>query len=389
MKNLYTFLLIFGMVLLFNSSWAQTSQMEIYNANNEMIENGSRMITVSTSNSTKLLNTDSIFIRNASEETIKLKVRKTEIHMPFGSTSDFNAINQHVDAVESTTPLYFELAPGATLPDTACFKGTYRPYKDQTLGTATINYSFLSVDEEGNVLDSVYVHYSFSTTSVTPFDSVGNDLYFNEVMVEWDPTIVHEFPIDLNNHISEGVSVRVLKTVNAIEEGQEFYFSFGGVDYTADENSSNSTGVFIDAGTTLTGDNGFVCKFDAKGIDGNEILPKVTYKIFNRAEGNDADFVTLVYYLSGVGFSELDQFDISKPYPNPASHMVTINHQLDINSQSILKIYNEGGQLVQYQRVLVGSNQTQIDVSNLNSGIYFLGIEIDGNARAYEKLIIE
>jgi len=370
---------------------AQEQKMEIYNTKGDLIQNGASLAAIATSSAEKLLFTDSLLIKNISEETIKLKVRKNN-HTIIGNTySTFNALAQSMNQNETITPNYWELEPGQTLPLEAVFKGTYYAIAGGNLymGTSTYVYSFLSVDDNDQVLDSVYVNYSFSNTSVSLLSEEGEYLYNEEVLIDCDPAVVSEYNVLMRNNTNAAVSYRVGKSVVDIEEGQEMAFSFGGVEYGSEDNFSDAAGVSIASGETLEGANGFKAMFDAKGIDGNTYYPSVKFKFFNRLAGNDADFVTLIYNVSGVGFSELDAYQISEPYPNPASDYVNVDHQFGADENAQIKLYNSAGQLIMIHPVMKQSNKSMINVSNLPTGIYMMSVEVNDRTIGVEKIVLQ
>jgi len=380
----FTFLSLFCFSLF---SKAQDTTMLIYNTKGEMIENGSSLASIATNATAKLLYTDSLLVKNNTEETINIKVRRIDQNLAEGCFSTFSALAQSMSGLETITPNVWELAAGETLPKEAVLKGTY--YPQSIVATSNIIYSFLSVDENGIVLDSAYVCYSFSNTSVTPLSSDGNYLYNKEVLIDCDPSEINEYPILLHNHTNEVVSFRVSKTIIESEEGHDIYFKYGGVEYSVDDVSSEASGVSIAADETLQGDNGFYAMLNPNGVDGNEMLTKVRYKFFNRMSGNDADFVTLVYNPSGVGFSELENYQISEPYPNPASEYVYIDHNIQNDVQAEIKLYNSAGQLILIHPIAKNSSKSILRTSILQYGVYFVSIEIDGKPIGTEKLMIQ
>ncbi|WP_161555163.1 T9SS type A sorting domain-containing protein [Dokdonia sinensis] len=68
-------------------------------------------------------------------------------------------------------------------------------------------------------------------------------------------------------------------------------------------------------------------------------------------------------------------------YPNPASGQVLLNSSSTLNEVSI---YNVAGQLVQSSQ-LVGD---KLDISRLNSGVYFIQVTDDANQTATKKLVV-
>ncbi|MDB4062313.1 T9SS type A sorting domain-containing protein, partial [Vicingaceae bacterium] len=77
---------------------------------------------------------------------------------------------------------------------------------------------------------------------------------------------------------------------------------------------------------------------------------------------------------------EKDGFSI---YPNPATNQFSIDADLTIKTS--VQILNYNGQLVKEVNQLKHSNQ--IDISDLNSGIYFVNVLIN-DSFLVEKLII-
>ncbi len=367
---------------LFLVAQAQDNKMEIYNLSGELIESGS-FLYVTGGTSSKTINTDSLFIKNISDEIIKLKVRKTETVMAGTSFSKFWALVQLVDTGKTITPNYWELEAGSTTPDSAFFRGSYSPMNN--LGTSSITYTFLSVDDNGTVLDSVYICYAFSNTTITPFNTNDGVLYNREVLINCDPAEINEYPISLYNHTIANISCRVQKIIEAQEEGQDVYFNYGGVEY----DGASSDGVSIAADETLEGVNGFIAKFNANGIDGNEFNPTVQYRFFNALNGNDDDLVTLVYHLSGVGFSDLSSYSVSSPFPNPAVTSFRVNFDLPDFKQASLNIYAANGALLGKYNLNESKGTTHVSVSALTNGVYFYSIEIDGKTIGVEKVIVQ
>lgn len=381
-------ILSLSITILFGSQlFAQNSNLQMQFANGEALDNAANLSSVANSSNIKILYTDSLFIRNQSNQTIKLKVRKIHFDVVEGSFNIFNALSQNMTASETITSNYWELDPNATTPPEAFFRASY--YPQNGVGTSSIIYSFLSVDEQDQVLDSVYVCYSFSNTSVEPLNEAGDYLYHQEVLVTSDANLNAAFPLWLHNHSNADVMMKVEKEVLQMEEGHTTYFKFGGEEYADGQNASNPDGYNIAAHETLSGDNGFIAYFQGNGVDGNESLTKVKYSFINKDLEADANYVTLVFNPSGVGFSELENIQISKVYPNPASDYFIIDHQFDSQDEAVLKVYSENGSLLSIYPINKASSRTRVSVKDLASGIYFLSIELNNQDLGVEKLMVK
>ncbi|HEY6505328.1 MAG TPA: T9SS type A sorting domain-containing protein, partial [Chitinophagaceae bacterium] len=69
--------------------------------------------------------------------------------------------------------------------------------------------------------------------------------------------------------------------------------------------------------------------------------------------------------------------DLLKVWPNPFSEMVFVNINTNSGSQAVIKVFDNKGALVKTQKTMLlpGSNQINIDMKKMVSGIYQLAIE--------------
>ncbi len=105
------------------------------------------------------------------------------------------------------------------------------------------------------------------------------------------------------------------------------------------------------------------------------------FRLFNVALSVD-EVQELFEYVpdSGTGIGDLTGKKAFNVYPNPASEYIRINTK----AQSLeVGIYNIAGQLV-----MSSVNETQIDISSLSGGLYFVDAKVDGE-RVFQKLVVE
>ena len=383
--NKFTILFALSIFIGTSFSYAQDLKMEIYNTQGDQIENGAYLYKYG-AKLTKSIKTDSLIIKNVSDETIKLKVRKIEDDVLTSTLNHFYALAALMEPDEYMTPDYWELESGASLPLDAMFRGFYAP--QNILGTSKVIYSFLSVDENDQVLDSVYINFAYSNSSFTVFNDDDEALYSRELLINCDPSEVSEIPFKIYNHNIASIGCRVGKDLIQSEDGHDVYFKFGGEEYLV-ESSSAAEGVNIGAGETLMGENGFIAIFNPNGIDGNEYLTTVKYKIFNKLSGNDAIFLTLVYNPTGVGFAKMDGYKISSAYPNPAVEQFAIDYELPAFNTAVLKLYHMNGALLEEYSISGQQGHIQIPVNNLSSGTYFYSLVVDGKPIGVDKVVVQ
>lgn len=382
---------ILSMVMLFAvSSFAQEA-MQIQLSDGTVVPNRARMYKHGTSLS-RVITSDSIFLKNTSEATIRLKVRKTVLSASEFTANYFVALSQYVAAGENITPNYYELEAGETLSGENVLLGKFvRAGGNNPYLTGLVRYSFLSVNASGVVLDSVYIDYAYSTASLLTMDKDGQPNVAAEVMVLAQVDQKTAYPVMINNIGEAEMMVRVGgKTIHEqANDGYEFYFSYGGVMYNPTDVGDNGQGVSVAVGDTIKGDNGFVAYFDPHNMMENTKVPKVSYRFFNKATGIDGVELTLLYNVSGVGFAENETYQLSKPYPNPAADYFYIDMTLPQYSQAQLKIYNVNGQMIQQTPISQSQGRVYVSTSHLQAGIYFVNLEIDGTSIGIEKLIVK
>jgi hypothetical protein len=114
--------------------------------------------------------------------------------------------------------------------------------------------------------------------------------------------------------------------------------------------------------------------FSAKGVTYTSLAfspsgsPYVAY-----SDAGDSDKATVMYYGASAGIRELQSSQISI-YPNPATNKITVE-QSGETQESYLAILNiEGQQLITHQITHI---KTQIDISNLTGGVYFVRVTND------------
>jgi hypothetical protein len=85
----------------------------------------------------------------------------------------------------------------------------------------------------------------------------------------------------------------------------------------------------------------------------------------------------------GINEAVLNQ-SLFNIFPNPANNYINITKENDLNDLSV-SIYNAIGQLL-YTQQNITSNNTQIDISNYNSGLLFITITSNNNQFTYKLL---
>lgn len=202
--------------------------------------------------------------------------------------------------------------------------------------------------------------------SVLSFDVKPADITFYKdkygIVVSTDNenwTVIYEETINFMENTHKMVSLKEYA-------GQNIYVGFRHFDCSGNE----GTGIIID-NVTLSNTN-----IDGTGIK-NAILPAGIYYI--AASGTDSFTVDIKDGYYGESIEEVKKsFNI---YPNPASDMIYINSENDVN----VRILDMTSRCVKETR---SNGFGSINVEDLNNGIYFIQIK-DGDNQHIEKIVIE
>lgn len=218
--------------------------------------------------------------------------------------------------------------------------------------------------------------------------------YFEYLYNEYidDPAV---YTIELATEIISENPYKCKLTVNAVETF-EYYddemrlmialtetnipYSWGGLS-TVDNAvramypDANGTVIF-DSGTTYSGEF--------------EITPASNYVI------NKCEIVAFIQRRSTGEIQQVNKIALPEPsniennitkslsiYPNPASDIVKVNSEENIN---YIEILNISGQIVSFENV--NTNNAEINISNLSSGVYFIKV-YTANDVTTQKLIVE
>jgi hypothetical protein len=123
-------------------------------------------------------------------------------------------------------------------------------------------------------------------------------------------------------------------------------------------------------------------------VAGDSATWRVT--VYNNMNPNDSASAIITWKVAGVSISELTSEDVSiKAFPNPVSDNLTINYAINgsVNDGRI-EMFDVLGQKVSTHKLLKNKGQLNIDVTNLNSGIYFYSLKADGQVFKTERVVV-
>ncbi|OPZ99270.1 MAG: hypothetical protein BWY70_01014 [Bacteroidetes bacterium ADurb.Bin408] len=144
--------------------------------------------------------------------------------------------------------------------------------------------------------------------------------------------------------------------------------------------------ITLQAGDTSTS-TAFYGDYTPNGVIGASVI---TYVVFNANNTNDSTYVNVTYTVNPASVYKPDysKIEFSNPYPNPAVVQARINYNIPyaFNSANLI-LRNLIGTKVKEIEITNPQGKLTIDVTDLNEGIYFYSLIIDGNIILTRKLI--
>ena len=115
---------------------------------------------------------------------------------------------------------------------------------------------------------------------------------------------------------------------------------------------------------------------------------QVMYSAYDERHPDEAVTINVVFKKSGVGIIENSRpMTMSNAYPNPVSSYVHFNYSFDGQLSAV--VYNLMGQEVARQELNANDGQLTLSVSDLQDGIYFCTMMVDGRAWTTKKFVVK
>ncbi len=126
--------------------------------------------------------------------------------------------------------------------------------------------------------------------------------------------------------------------------------------------------------------------------DGNAGLSKIKYCFFDQSNMADSACIMVYFYASPTGVETMiytDVNSVSQAFPNPASATAKLNYTLRNNAgKARLEFYNMLGAKVKTLELQEKMASMEIQLSNLESGVYFYSLVVDEKTVDTKKLVV-
>ncbi|MEO6305342.1 MAG: T9SS type A sorting domain-containing protein [Bacteroidia bacterium] len=274
----------------------------------------------------------------------------------------------------------------------------------------------LKFDTLGNIIFNK--NYAINTYSLNYFSDIlklnsGNYLIsgnvityhtFNFSTIKLRPSLLEIEPINGNqvksklfgseNYIdhSFGALYQDPGTLNIYANGSEFFPSanFKGTFYKFNSNLDSlytryheltQTGSLIPINIIRSNEGGFVFPMDYTPNSGQQQF------CLMKTDTMGCDSTNGCFYYIGINEQNKTATEF-KIYPNPSNDFLTISSGL-LNTETIVEVKNLFGQKILEQKTMASDKLYQLDIANLQEGVYFLRIKDEGKTSPYIKFIVQ
>ena len=142
------------------------------------------------------------------------------------------------------------------------------------------------------------------------------------------------------------------------------------------------------AGETASGENEFSCHYAPTNEIGTSVFE---FKFYNIDNPDEFTSVVVNFWASPEGIAEdaMKGGSISEIYPNPATNYANLDFNLTPSVKNAkVRVINLLGSVVKEANIENGTNQLKLDVSDLDNGVYFYSVLINGETYKTRKLVI-
>jgi len=228
----------------------------------------------------------------------------------------------------------------------------------------------------------------FSTMAQLSFSSDGVEL--GDTVTVWvDPSSdqIFTYEVIVHNDTESNMNVKIAREFIHQLADDQFPFCWGASCYPPSEDTSGNY-QFIPAMSHTDTTQLLLAEYSPMGKIGTAIIK---YTAFNMDQPDVQSSIVIKYWASPEGIAEdiMKDGQLSAIYPNPATNFVNLDYQLTskVNIAQV-KVFNMLGSVVKESILQKGGSKIKMDVSNLDNGVYFYSVLLNGNVYTTKKLVI-
>ena len=191
---------------------------------------------------------------------------------------------------------------------------------------------------------------------------------------------------NLHNNTSNAMNIKVRRVELDMIDGSMSQICWAGLCYSPDKDTSVNYQLIM-AGAS-SGPEDFSGHYLPNGNIGTSIVEFIFYNIDNPSISVS---VVVKFWASPASIAEdaMQGGSVSEIYPNPATNYVNLDFNLTPSVKDAkVRIINLLGSVVKEVEIERGANQLRLDISDLDNGVYFYSVIINGDTYKTKKLIV-
>lgn len=191
---------------------------------------------------------------------------------------------------------------------------------------------------------------------------------------------------NVHNNTGNAMNIKVARNEIYLVDGTFSQICWAGLCYSPDKDTSVNYQLVLAGGTSA--DEDFSGHYSPNGHIGTSLVEFIFYNI-----DDPSIFVSVVvkFWASPQSIAEdaMQGGSISEIYPNPATNYVNLDFDLTPSvKQAKVRVINLLGSVVKEVEIERGTNQLKLDISDLDNGVYFYSVLINGDTYKTKKLVV-
>ena len=204
---------------------------------------------------------------------------------------------------------------------------------------------------------------------------------------EWGEIVLD---MEVRNLTDAPIAVMIEKEEVKIVEGTENTFCwgscFGANVFVSPRPQILEAGALSDGAQALAFHHQLYNTYSGNYAVGTSIVKYYAYPADNP---DDRACLEVWFAYNAVGVSEKPSFGFGQAYPNPASSVVRFDYSISSAANVSVAVYNLLGQEVMRQQLSELQGSAAFSVADLNEGIYFCNLFVNGQAVQTQKFIVK
>lgn len=228
-----------------------------------------------------------------------------------------------------------------------------------------------------------FINAGINAQSLQVLDKSGNNISGTVINVWGDTSNVISAYLDLKNISGSTINTKAKKIENSLQPGAKVTMCFAGHCYLSNTFVTPYQDTIEPGGMDTT----FIGDYKAYGALGSSII---TFVFFRTDNPDDSAYVIVQFNATPVDIQQFTDpvFEISSPYPNPATSKISFNYNFPENFSASFTLSDITGSIIK-EISLYNKGLLEIPTDGISDGMYFYSFYFNGKMIMTKKLIVQ